>query len=233
MALLVVNAGFAAAAEPKPDPEVYAIMQSSRSIDAKIEALKSLATQKNADAATALGVIYQLGLGGAAKDNSKAAKWYLVGAKLGNAQAQQIMGSFYKGGLGVPMDMEKAAYWYRKALENGITEVAQDLKETEQLVWMSKSGWVPIDRVCESDVLRGMMDCSGPIMVTAKKYITHWAGEVVEAYYSKSANNFTRYKISVTWITDRSPYTCGQIIEKRLSEIKDFKTRSMAMKRCE
>ena len=40
-------------------------------------------------------------------------------AKAGHVRAQFMMGTIYEQGLGVPSDLNAAAYWYRKAAEGG------------------------------------------------------------------------------------------------------------------
>lgn len=207
------------------DPQVDAIMKSSQTIDEKIKKLQVI---EKPDAALALGLIYQLGLQGAKKDKEASAKWYMKAAEKGNPKAQYMIGTYYQGGIGLPMDLEKAAYWYGEAAKNGDSEAGEALAELENYMWLNKTGWVPIDALCSA----GMMNCNGPITVTSKTYINHWAGEVVEAYYIKGNNVFSRFRISITWITDKSPYRCGQIIEKRVTDIKDFTSRSFALKRC-
>ena len=208
------------------DPQVDAVMRSSRTFEDKIKELEKM---DKADAAFVLGVIYQTGMGGVAKDEAASARWHKKAAERGNVESQYMIGTYYQGGTGLPMDLKKAAYWYGKAADNGLAEAAEALEEVEGSMWLSKTGWVSIDDVCQS----GAMDCSGPIMVTSNTYINHWAGEVIEAYYVKGNGTFSRYKISISWITDRSSYRCGQIIVKGVDEVKDFTSRSFAMKRCD
>ena len=226
IALTMACTGIASSEELAIDPQVDAVMRSSRTFEGKIKELEKMDL---ADAAFVLGVIYQTGMGGVEKDKAASAKWYKRAAEKGNVDAQLMMGDYYTGGIGVPMDLEKAAMWYKKALENGSEEAIALLAEVEGSMWLSKTGWVSIDDVCQS----GAMDCSGPIMVTSNTYINHWAGEVIEAYYVKGNGTFSRYKISISWITDKSSYRCGQIIVKGVDEVKDFTSRSFAMKRCD
>ncbi len=214
--------------QPIKDPAVNELMRSSKSINEKISGLKSFVKEGNEEAALALGVIYQLGLGGASKDDVESTKWYKAAAEKGNAHAQYMLGANYAGGIGVTMDLEKAKYWYEKASENGYAEAAESLVELKKNMWLSKTGWVTIQQLCDS----GVLDCSNPIMLTSKSFINHWAGQVIEAYHIKGKENFGSYKIRIEWVTDKSPYRCGQIIEKRVDDLKDFTARSLALRRC-
>jgi TPR repeat protein len=44
---------------------------------------------------------------------------YLKAANAGDSDAQSMLGAFYDGGVGVPMDAREAARWYRRAAEQG------------------------------------------------------------------------------------------------------------------
>jgi len=209
----------------KIDPKVDFIMKSSRSIDVKIKELKKIG---NADAALALGLIYEIGIGGAKIDKHLSAKWYKKGAEKGNTQAQYFYGMCLETGTAIPMDLEKAAYWLRKAANKGHKDAIEELKRVKKNMWMNKSSWVSVDTVCQS----GIIDCNKTIMVTSNSFVNHWAGEIIEMYHIKNSDDFTRYKISITWLSDNSKYRCGQIIEKRVEDVKDFKVRSIALKKC-
>lgn len=52
---------------------------------------------------------------------------YHEAAEQGSMDAQHMLGCFYDLGLGVPEDLEKAAYWYRKAAEQGHAEAQYNL----------------------------------------------------------------------------------------------------------
>lgn len=107
--------------------------------------------------------------------------------------------------------------------------------------FMRKSGWVTFSEVCESGKERGLSDyrnadCSEGTTVTDKSTplnAIYWAGEVVEMYFDKSTNEFSRLKVRVTWYSPRSKYECGQIIHKGPSEVKDFTHTSLALRKCE
>jgi TPR repeat protein len=56
--------------------------------------------------------------------NYKAAfKAYFPLAQQGNLEAQQRLGSIYEFGLGLPKDLKKADYWYRKAVADSGSQV--------------------------------------------------------------------------------------------------------------
>ena len=100
--------------------------------------------------------------------------------------------------------------------------------------WMKKNGWVPYEDVCatQNNLNNVNNSCREPLMVTPNASLQYWAGELIEFYFDINSNSFTRFKIKITWITDRSPFKCGQIIEIRPDQVMDFKHRSYALKRC-
>jgi TPR repeat protein len=71
----------------------------------------------------------------------------LAGAKLGDAGSQLNLGNFYASGKGVRKNLEKAAYWYKKAYRNGESSAAHnlaiDLKKKGSLraavIWFKKA----------------------------------------------------------------------------------------------
>lgn len=103
--------------------------------------------------------------------------------------------------------------------------------------WMQQSGWVSFSTVCEAlnELNETNNNCSEGTMVTDAKTLFNsisWAGEVVEMYYNKNSTSFTNYKIIVTWYSPNSKYYCGQILKRKVSEIKDFTKRSISLKKC-
>lgn len=96
----------------------------------------------------------------------------------------------------------------------------------------AEAGWYAYEEICAALKKEGKQcDTGNPPTVTSKSFLVYWAGEVSDIYYDGSGSA-TRYKIRVTWVSDGSPYNCGQIIEKKTSEIKDLSLRSFAMRRC-
>jgi uncharacterized protein len=42
-------------------------------------------------------------------------RWYRMAADQGDRNAENLIGTLYSNGLGVPRDLEQAARWFRKA----------------------------------------------------------------------------------------------------------------------
>jgi uncharacterized protein len=81
-------------------------------------------TRKKAEAGDAtyqsmLGFYYTSGIGGVAKDNVEAFKWYRKAAEQGEDGAQHSLGRMYANGEGVAKDNVEAVKWCRKAAEQG------------------------------------------------------------------------------------------------------------------
>jgi TPR repeat protein len=69
-------------------------------------------------AITQLGVMYNGdGSIGAPSDHVKAARLFQEAARAGDAQAMNNLGVLYLQGKGVPKDVDKAVYWWGKAVE--------------------------------------------------------------------------------------------------------------------
>lgn len=60
-------------------------------------------------------------------DYQKAAEYYLIAAKKGNAPSQNNLGILYENGQGVKQDYNKAIEWYQKAVEQGDSEASYNL----------------------------------------------------------------------------------------------------------
>lgn len=60
-------------------------------------------------------------------DFRSAFKCYLTAAQLGDSWGQVNLGNFYAAGTGVRRDLEKAAYWYKKAYRSGNNDGALNL----------------------------------------------------------------------------------------------------------
>ena len=84
---------------------------------------KALADQGDAEAQSALGMMYEYGEG-VSKDYAEALKWFRKAAEQGDDEAQFELGWAYAEGSSAPQDYAKAAKWYRKAAEQG-DDVAQ------------------------------------------------------------------------------------------------------------
>jgi len=226
--VLFVVTGNRGGCKPVNDSKVDTIMQSNENISSKIEKLKTLSQSGNAHATFTIGLVYQLGIDGASKNEKESVKWYKAAAIKGSPEAQYMIGTYYQGGIGVEQNFAMAKTWFKKAVENGMEEARNELVEIEDYLWMDKTGWVLYEDSCKI----GPFDCSTPLVVTQDSFITHWAGVVTESYYIKESQTYSRIRIKITWTSNESPYYCGQTIEKNANEIKDFKTRSFAMKPC-
>jgi len=72
-----------------------------------------------AKAQSQMGMMYEKGFPGLARDYGKALKWFVIAAGHGEAKAQYQMGILYKLGEGLPNpDYYRAMQWFRKALHN-------------------------------------------------------------------------------------------------------------------
>ena len=73
-----------------------------------------------APAITQLGVMYGAdGSEGVPADDVKAAQLYLKAATMGEPYAMNHLGYVYGHGKGVPIDMNKAVFWWKKAVAAG------------------------------------------------------------------------------------------------------------------
>ncbi|MGA8494007.1 MAG: tetratricopeptide repeat protein [Xanthobacteraceae bacterium] len=73
-----------------------------------------------APAMTQLGVMYGAdGSFGVPEDHAKAAQLYLKAAQMGDAYAMNHLGYVYSHGIGVPKDIDKAVFWWKKAVAAG------------------------------------------------------------------------------------------------------------------
>ena len=57
---------------------------------------------------------------GVKEDPVEAVNWFLKAAEQEDGNAQFAMGKCYEDGTGVPMNKNRALYWYTKASDNGI-----------------------------------------------------------------------------------------------------------------
>jgi len=63
-------------------------------------------------------------------------------ADLGDPSAQITLGFFYEGGQGVPVDLDRAAYWYGQAADGGAPRAAHVLGLLHE-----RGGWTNADPV--------------------------------------------------------------------------------------
>lgn len=80
---------------------------------------KKAAAQKNPDALYRLGLAYKNGDGDEPVDYGKMMHFFAESAEQGHVEAQYQTGYGYENGIGVPINVEKAKYWYQKASASG------------------------------------------------------------------------------------------------------------------
>ena len=89
--------------------------------------------QGNAEAFYNLGLMYSTGKG-VQKSNGSAFGFYLKAAQMGHAISQNTIGFAYQYGLlDMTQDYDKAAYWYGKAAEQGLTAAQDNLNKLNQI----------------------------------------------------------------------------------------------------
>ena len=89
--------------------------------ESKLDEMKALADQGDADAQYNLGVRYDNGFG-VPENDAEAVKWHRRAADQGHAEAQFNLGFMYGTGSGVPENDAEAVKWYRKAAAQGHAE---------------------------------------------------------------------------------------------------------------
>lgn len=144
----------------------------SRDMEKALFWLREAASQGHVDAQIALGTLYAEGEGGTPQDKAEAVNWLLALAGQGNTDAQAVLKELEKDmatdtlpeeellarayasleGKGVPQDKAEAAYWFRKAAEQGEADAQYRLgimyadgdglpQDTAQaLEWLRKAG---------------------------------------------------------------------------------------------
>lgn len=91
-----------------------------------VSVFQQLATNGDADAQVALGVMYFEGKG-VPQDYLAAFNWYQRSAEQGHAMAQFNLGNMYLNGEGVRKDQSVAANWLRMAAEQGLIDAQFNL----------------------------------------------------------------------------------------------------------
>ncbi|MDO8811509.1 MAG: tetratricopeptide repeat protein [Gallionella sp.] len=99
-----------------------------QSPEAKFAEMKRKAETGDAKSQFGLARMYYNG-DGVAKDDAKAAEWYMKAAEQGNAFAQYKIGAMYDQGEGVSRDAAKAAEWWKKAAAQGNGAAQEALKQ--------------------------------------------------------------------------------------------------------
>ena len=93
---------------------------------------KRVKEKDDAQAMYNIGVYYSEGLHGYPKDYNKALEFWHRAATLGNAKANNSIGSVYYNGEGVEVDKEKANYYYELAALGGSVYARFNLGINEQ-----------------------------------------------------------------------------------------------------
>jgi hypothetical protein len=91
-------------------------LMSPGAADQVSDRVHTMARDGDPTAQTALGVIFERGLG-VPRDTAKARIWYDRAARQGDPLAEYHIGSLYERGVGVDQDYGEAARWYRRAAE--------------------------------------------------------------------------------------------------------------------
>ncbi len=113
-----------------------------------------MAAEGDSTAQTALGLLYERGIG-VARDPALALEWYRRAAAQGDALAEFHIGSLYERGEGIARDYAEAAKWYQRASEKGNESaqaalaylydrglgVEQDFAEAEALYGQASASW--------------------------------------------------------------------------------------------
>ncbi len=84
----------------------------------RVDRVFVMANDGDSTAQTALGLLYERGLG-VTHDPASALVWYHRAADQGDALAEFHIGSLYERGLGVGRDYSEAAAWYERASDKG------------------------------------------------------------------------------------------------------------------
>lgn len=100
--------------------------------DENVEWLTLGAKQGDADAAAALGGLFETGRG-VKRDFKRAAELYQTAAEAGNTQAMAGLGKLYANGDGVEQNDERAIFWLDRAARAGYVEAQRKLAEVYTL----------------------------------------------------------------------------------------------------
>jgi hypothetical protein len=197
--------------------------------------LQKLADEDVPDALNTLGAVYFVGGAGVETDLAKSFSYFKRSADLGNADGQYQIGLSHVTGDYVERDIEEALRWFRMAADQGHPEADKDAEKLSKAIWMSRTGWVAIPDICAGQKALdadSTMNCDGPVAVTGRGIFQYWAGEAKEFYFNRDTQKFERIKVRITWVTDRSPYSCGQVVDLGAGEVKDFNFRAWALEKC-
>ena len=85
---------------------------------------RPLASQGDASAQFALGVMYRTGQG-VVQDYAEAAKWYRMAAEQGHSEAQVGLGGMYGTGRGMPQSYVQAHLWFNLAAAQRLEQASK------------------------------------------------------------------------------------------------------------
>lgn len=104
-----------------------------RELKTALKWYRQAAAQKNPDALYRLGLAYKNGDGDEPVDYGKMMHFFTESAELGHTEAQYQAGYGYENGIGVPINVDKARYWYQKAADSGHRSARNRGKALENL----------------------------------------------------------------------------------------------------
>lgn len=116
-----VSAPEVAVVQPESEPKEPLGIEPEKEYDFEVMMYFNLANSGNAQAQSALGMMYEYG-DRVPQDDDKAARLYRFAADQGLAQAQTQLGYFYQTGIGVPEDDERARELFVLAAAQGDKE---------------------------------------------------------------------------------------------------------------
>ena len=96
------------------------VPQNLRNRDKGMTLLKKLAENNYPFSMTIIGEIYSNGLYGFPKNENEAYKWFMKGAKAGDAESQYLYGAMNYFGVVKARDLETARYWMNKSAKQGL-----------------------------------------------------------------------------------------------------------------
>jgi TPR repeat protein len=96
--------------------------------ESKLDEMKALADQGDADAQYNLGIMYDNSKG-VPENYAEAVKWYRKAAEQGYAAAQFELGLMYESGIGVPENNIGAYAWWSMAKTQGHPNAAIGIEE--------------------------------------------------------------------------------------------------------
>ena len=96
---------------------------------ARLRALQEMADSDNGLAQAQLAVLYYDGRGGIERDPARAYELFARAAVTGCPASQLYLGLMHLSGEHLPKDMERASFWFRKAADQGRTDLSARLIE--------------------------------------------------------------------------------------------------------